>query len=101
MLVYNTTYTMPVSDARGFVVWVHEVLIPRAEASGLMQKPRLLRILSHKEEDSECFSVQFDVEDTRALHLWYTREGHALGEEMTRIFDGRIVGFPTMMEVIE
>lgn len=101
MLIYNTTYTMPLSDARHFVIWVHEAMLPRVEASGLMTHPRLLRILSHKEPDSECFSLQFEVEDTRALHHWYTQQGHALGEEMLKLFDGRVVGFPTMMEVIE
>lgn len=101
MLIFNTTYTTSLGDARGFVVWVHEVLLPRALASGLVGQPRLLHILSHKEADTECFSVQFEVSDSRTLHHWYTQVGAVLEGELQKIFEGRVVGFSTLMEVIE
>ena len=101
MIVYNTTYTMPEDDARNFVIWAMESMVPRVVEHGLLSEPRLLRILSHHDQETECFSLQFEVESTALLHKWYTQQGAAMGEELTKMFDGRIVGFSTIMEKIE
>lgn len=101
MLVFNTTYTLPNADARNFVIWVHQVYIPRATESQLLTSPRLLRILSHKDEETECFSLQFNVESSALLHKWYSAVGKSLSDEMLKMFEERIVGFSTIMEEIE
>ena len=99
-MVYNTTYTMPSEDARHFVIWIREVLLPRVQGDETLINPRLLRILSHHEQESECFSLQFEVEDTAVLHKWFVRQGNQLSQEMQQLFDGRIVGFSTLMEEV-
>ncbi len=91
---------MPTDDARNFVIWVNESLIPRVADNGRLKEPRLLRILSHREQDSECFSLQFRVTDTAQLHKWYGELGEPMNRELTKLFDGRIVGFSTIMEEI-
>lgn len=101
MLIYNTTYQTGNDDARNFVIWLHEVYMPQVEADGRLKHPRLTRILSHKEQDSECFSLQWEVEDTRTLHQWHTTQGAGLNTEMLKVFKDKVVGFPTLMEVIE
>jgi len=100
MIVYNTTYTVAQAEARNFVIYVHEVMVPAAIASGAVSNPRLLSILSHQEEGTESFSLQFETEDTKALHRWYTEVGAKLNQEMLKVFTDRVVGFPTMMELI-
>ena len=87
--------------ARNFVIWLSESYIPEVEKTGILQNPRLTHILSHKEQDSECFSLQWEVEDTAALHRWHTQQGMHLNEEMMKIFKDKVVGFPTLMEVIK
>ena len=99
MLIYNTTYQVAIDDARNFVIWLNECYIPEVEKQGLLQSPRLTHILSHKEEDSECFSLQWEVEDSAALHHWHTRQGMKLNEEMMKVFKDKVVGFPTLMAV--
>lgn len=101
MLIYNTTYQVAIDDARNFVIWLNECYIPEVEKQGLLQSPRLTHILSHKEEDSECFSLQWEVEDSAALHHWHTRQGMKLNEEMMKVFKDKVIGFPTLMEVIK
>lgn len=101
MLIYNTTFQVSVDDARNLVVYLHEQYIPEAQKSGAMRNARLCRILSHRDEESECFSVQFEVEDTAVLHKWYTSEGAKLNNEIVKLFKNKVVGFPTIMEVIE
>lgn len=101
MLIYNTTYHVTTADARNFVIWLNECYIPETEQSGELKNPRILHILSHKEDDSECFSLQWEVEDSAALHRWHTRQGARLNEEMLKIFKDKVIGFPTLMEVIK
>lgn len=101
MLIYNTTFQTDVQEAQNLVIYLHEKYIPEAQASGVMKNARLSRILSHRDADSECFSVQFEVEDTAQLHKWYSSDGMRLNNEMLKLFKNKVVGFPTMMEVIE
>lgn len=101
MLIYNITYQVSVAEAQHLVVFLHEQFIPESLKSGIMKNPRMTRILSHRDEDSECFSVQFEVESTALLHKWYSTDGARLNDELLKLFDNNVVGFPTMMEVIE
>ncbi|MDO4180429.1 MAG: DUF4286 family protein [Bacteroidales bacterium] len=100
MLIYNTTFQTEVGDARNFVIWLNECYIPEVENLGMLRNPRLVQILSHKEPDSECFSLQWEVEDSATLHRWHTQQGMRLNEEMMKVFKDKVVGFPTLMEVI-
>ena len=61
----------------------------------------LLRILSHRDQETECFSLQYRTDSTATLHRWYTEQGDALNKELLKMFDERIVGFSTIMEEIE
>ena len=94
MLIYNTTFHVEMGDARNFVIWLNEFYIPEVEKSGELRNPRILRILSHKEQDSECFSLQWEVEDSATLHRWHVKQ------EMMKVFKDKVIGFPTLMEVI-
>lgn len=100
MLIYNTTYQVTTADAQNLVIYLHEQFLPAAQASGEVKNPRLCRILSHQDSDSECFSLQFEVESSAILHKWYTTVGNKLNEEMLKIFKDKVVGFPTLMEEI-
>ena len=101
MIIYNTTYQVDLADARNFVIWVSECYIPQVEEQGLLKNPRLTQIISHQEPDSECFSLQWEVEDTATLHRWHTAQGMKLNDEMLKVFKDKVVGFPTLMEVIK
>ena len=101
MLIYNTTYQVDMNDARNFVIWLTECYIPEVEKNGKLNNARLTQILSHQDPDSECFSLQWEVEDSATLLRWHTEQGMALNEEMMKIFKDKIVGFPTLMEVIK
>lgn len=101
MLIYNTTYQMDVSEARNFVIYIHNQFIPTALAQGDLKNARLARILSHKDPESECFSLQFEAENTADIHRWLIEKGNKLNEDMLKVFNNQIVGFSTIMEVIE
>lgn len=101
MLIYNTTFQVGIEDARNLVIYLHDNYIPQSEKSGIMKNGRLARILSHQDKDSECFSVQFEVESMALLHKWYASEAKQLNDYLLKLFENKVVGFPTMMEVID
>lgn len=97
-MIYNTTYTMSADDEQQFCIWVKECMLPQVEQDGVMHSPRLLRVLSHQQDDSTSYCLQLEVPDTGALHKWYLRQGAQMAQELVRVFNGRIVGFSTLLE---
>ncbi len=100
MLVYNTTYHVEEGHEKNFLIWMQEHYLPEIEKNGTLHAPRILRILSHIEDGNACFSVQFEVEDSARLHHWHREQGAALNEELSRVFNEKVIGFPTLMEVM-
>lgn len=100
MLIYNITYQVDDEIHDQFLVWVKECLIPEVEKKGVLKSPRICRVLSHRDEGS-CYSLQWEVENSTVLHRWHLEQGVHLNEELGKIFKQKVVGFPTLMEVVE
>ena len=100
MLIYNTTYHVEEGQEKNFLIWMQEYYLPEVEKNGTLHAPRISSILSHIEEGSICFSVQFEVEDSAKLHRWHQEQGVKLNGELLNIFKDKVIGFPTLMEVI-
>ena len=100
MLIYNTTYHVEDGQEKYFLIWMQEYYLPEVEKYGVLHAPRIARIQSHREEGGECYSVQFEVENSAVLHRWHREQGVKLNEEMLKIFKDKVVGFPTLMEVV-
>lgn len=100
MLIYNTTFQVDEDAHDNFLIWIKENYIPEVQKHGTLKTPRVCRILSNKESGT-CYSLQWEVENSGLLHRWHTEQGARLNEELTQIFKDKVVGFPTLMEVIE
>ena len=99
MLIFNTTYHLEDENERLFLIWLQEFYLPAVEKDGRLKHPRIARILSHRDAGT-CFSVQFEVEDSTLLHHWHQELGVKLNEELLKTFKEKLVGFPTLMEVL-
>lgn len=100
MLIYNTTFQVDEAIHDSFLIWIKECYIPEIKNHGTLKSPRICRVLSHR-DDGECYSLQWEVESSADLHCWHTEQGVKLNGELTRIFQNKVIGFPTLMEVIE
>jgi len=101
MLVYNTTYNIDEDVLSNFLIWLHEVYVPEIEKNGILSNHRLLRVLSHREENTESFTLQWEVESSALLHRWHVEVGGKLNNELVKMFGNKVVGFPTLLEVME
>ncbi|MBP6064927.1 DUF4286 family protein [Bacteroides sp.] len=100
MLIYNTTFQVDDNVCDNFLIWIKESYIPEVEKHGALNQPRLCKILSHREE-GWSFSLQWEVENSSVLHKWHMEQGTVLNEELKKMFENKVIGFPTLMEVIE
>lgn len=101
MLLYNTTFHVDEEVEENFLIWLREGYIEEVKKNGLLSNPRLCRILSHKEEGSQCYSLQWEVESSANLHRWHMQQGARLNNELVNIFKHKVVGIPTLMEAME
>lgn len=98
MLLYNTTYHVDQDRVGLFLIWLREKFVPEVQASGLLARPRIYKVLSHLEEGVESYCLQWDVDSSGTLHHWYTLQGAKLHEELARTFQDKVIGIPTLME---
>lgn len=101
MLIYNTTYNVDQDVFTNFLIWLNEGYIPEVQKNGILKNHRLLRVLNHRAEGTECISLQWEVESSTLLHRWHLDLGVKLNEEIIKMFGNKVVGFPTMLEVLE
>lgn len=101
MLIYNTTYNVEEGLEANFLIWLKEYYLSEVEKYAMLMNPRITRVLSHREEGCSCYSLQFEVGNSSELHRWYLEQGANLNEELIKIFKNKVIGFPTLMEVIE
>ncbi len=100
MLIYNTTFQVEDEIHDNFLVWIKECYIPEVEKHGTMRAPRICKVLSHR-DDGSSYTLQWEVESSSLLHRWHLEQGMKLNDELVKIFKNKVVGFPTLMEVIE
>jgi len=100
MLIYNTTFHVEEDIHQNFLIWLQECFIPDVLKNGTLRSPRLCNVLSHQEEGL-TFTLQWEVDNSALLHKWHIEQGSVLNKELNRIFRDKVVGFPTLMEIIE
>ena len=100
MLIYNTTFQVDDEVHDNFLIWIKENYIPEVQSYEALKFPRICKILSHRENGSS-YSLQWEVENSGLLHRWHLEQGVKLNEEIAKIFKDKVIGFPTLMEVIE
>ncbi|MEG1617539.1 MAG: DUF4286 family protein [Bacteroidales bacterium] len=101
MIIFNTTYHVEMATVDDFVTYVRNQFVPAATRSEELTHPRLTRILSHEDEGGVSFALQFQVTDPMKLDDWYDEIGDELNEEFVANFGEKVVGFSTLMEVID
>lgn len=101
MLIFNTTFHIEEGIHDEYLKFFTQTYIPTCAESGFLFEPRFSRIMSHNEEGSICYSLQFYVKNEDRLHHWLTNGGKQLEESLVQKFGQRVVGFITLMEEID
>ncbi|MFI3240522.1 MAG: DUF4286 family protein [Bacteroidales bacterium] len=102
MIIYNTTYHVDNSTINAFIEWVKGYYISNAVKSGDLKNPRLsLIMVQEDDENHKSYSLQFEVDSVDVLQSWYGTNGRTLVTEFEAKFAQKVVGFTTIMSVVE
>lgn len=101
MIIFNTTYHADNARKDEFIDWLKESYIPTIVEHGLLREPQLTRIFADNEDEGTSLSLQFKSPDTESLERWHEECGEALLAEMQKRFGDQVLGFSTLLEVID
>lgn len=101
MLIFNTTFHVEEGVATEYLDFFKQTYIPICAESGFLFDPRFSKIMSHGEEGSVCYSLQFYIKNEDTLHHWLSNGGKELEDKLVEKFGPKVVGFITLMDEIE
>ena len=101
MIIFNTTYHVEEQILDEFLNYLKTEFVPAAIESQELKAPRMTRVLSQEQTNGHSFALQFEINELDGLDDWYNQTGEALNEEMISRFGEKVVGFSTLMEVVE
>lgn len=101
MIVYNTTFHIDKAREEEGLAYLRTCFIPQAVAGGSLLRPRLMRVMHTDDAEGSSYSVQFHVADEATLEAWYRTAGVALHRQLAARFGEQMVGFSTLLEVID
>lgn len=100
MLIFNTTFHVEEKTEKEFLRFFVETYIPTCVDGGMLLEPRFSKIISHVEEGSVCYSLQFYVKNIETLEYWRSHNGAELEEKVGDTFGQSVAGFITLMDEI-
>lgn len=101
MIVFNTTYNVSNDKAVAFIKWLRTRYVPYATESGQLTEARLAHLMVENDGQTNSFSLQFIVENVDVLEKWYHSHGAELVHELEQTFGQKVVGFTTIMTVMD
>ena len=101
MVIYNTTYIVDEPVVEQFLSFVRSYYNEEALKSGILKNPRLSRILSDDDSQTVNFAYQFEVDKLEDIDAWYKETGMQINEKIVVTFGEKVLGFSTMMEVLD
>jgi len=101
MLIVNTTYHVEESVEEAWKAWVRTEYIPMVMAPGLLIHPRFHRLMVENEPGHLSYALQFEVKDLDTLENWFQNHGTKMQKTQADKFQEKVLGFTTLMEVID
>ena len=101
MLIYNVTTMVDPEIADRWVSWMKDEHIPRIMACGCFDDYKLVRLLDMDETQGLTYAVQFHAPDRASYDRYITGFAPALQRDSAGLWEGKIVAFRTLMEVVK
>lgn len=103
MIICNTTYCMEEERVETFLEWLRAEHLPRMEATGVLKDPVVSRVMSSSGygDESVSISVQLRAESMVVYEAWAERERERTEMMLRQKFGETVLGFTTLMEVLQ
>lgn len=100
MILYNVTYGIDKEIEPEWIQWMKEVHIPAVLATGLFEGYRFYKVLTHEEESSSSYCIQYFTPAIEQFNLYLEKFASSLIEEHRERFKDRHVAFNTLLEEV-
>lgn len=101
MIIFNTTYHVDNSVLDDFIQFLTTEFIPVATSDKELSNPRLTKVMTQEVQEGSSIALQFEIADLDKLDDWYEQVGDSLNNDLVTRFGSQVVGFSTLLEVIE
>jgi len=101
MLVYNITYAVSHEIKEEWMAWMKAVHIPQIMSTGHFSSFKVMRLLEVDEQEGLTFAVQFHAETEENYRSYLAEYAPALRLTATRHWGNQVMGFRTLMEIVQ
>ncbi len=101
MLVYNITMKVDPGIEEEWIRWQREEHIPEIMATGLFTEHKFYRLLEQDETEGITYVIQYFTSSMEEYNLYLNEFAPLLRKKALDKWQGRFVGFRTIMQVVQ
>ncbi len=98
MLLYNVTIGIDKDLEAEWLAWMKSHYLPEAMKSNAFITYKLYKVLTHEDESTVSYSVQYFSDDIQKIVNFLNDEGKILNENLRAKYKDRHVAFNTLLE---
>ncbi len=101
MILYNVTVGIDTGIEDEWLEWMRSDHIPRVMATGFFSFHKIFRLLSHEEEGTISYSIQYFSDSIEKVDRYLKEFAPGLAEAHRQKFLNRHVAFRTLLEEVK
>jgi hypothetical protein len=98
MLLYNVTIGIDKEIESEWLLWMKSYYLPEAMKSNAFISYRFYKVLTHEDESTVSYSVQYFSDDIQKIIHYLNNDGKILSESLRAKYKDRHVAFNTLLE---
>lgn len=95
MIILNVTHSVDKEVAEDWISWMKDKQIPAALKSGLFVECKMLKVLTHEDEQTFSYAVQYHSRSLENIEKFME-----LDDETQKRYGDRVLTYPTLLEEI-
>ncbi len=96
--LYNATVGIDKELENEWLAWMKEYYLPKAMQSGAFTEYKIYKVLTHEEESSVSYSIQYFSDGIEKIVYYLNNEGTGLIEELRNRYKDRHIVFNTLLQ---
>ncbi len=98
IFLYNVTIGVDKEIEMEWLQWMKNYYLPRAMQSGAFLEHRIYKVLTHEDENSVSYSVQYFSDAIEKIVQYLNNDGKVLLEELRNRYKEKHVVFNTLLQ---
>lgn len=98
IFLYNVTIGIDKEIESEWLIWMKEYYLPKAMQSGAFTEHKIYKVLTHEDEGSVSYSVQYFSDAIEKIVHYLNNDGKNLLEELRERYKEKHVVFNTLLQ---